>query len=483
MLTYQDLLKVNQDDEKARMAFVRAAIFEHKSSEEYKIAVTADEYARKRNTTITEYQKLLYTLSGATIPDTYSANYKLSSGFFKFITTQEVQYLLGNGCTWQNEDTEEKLGVVVRTNDNKIARSDFDTKLQKVAKIAVVQGEGFGFFNLDHLEVFELKEYKPIYDEENGSMRAGVRFWQIDATKPMRATLYEEDGYTEYIFGERDTAGTANADGRVFAPKRPYVVKTKTSEVDGTYIYDGENYPVFPIVPLWGNPEHQSGLIGLREQIDAYDLIRSGFCNTVDEASIIYWIIQGAGGMDDFDLTQFLDRIRKTHAAAPQQGQTVEAHSIEPPFQSREALLDRLENDIYRDAMAFDPRSIVSGSTVQAQIRAAYEPLNEKTDEFEYCVLDFVDGILKVAGIEDIPTFTRSMMVNVQEEVQTVLQAASCLDEDYVTTKILTLLGDGDQAEEILKRRDAEGMDRFNNSEEDVEEEMETTNVTEEAVA
>ena len=40
---------------------------------------------------------------------------------------------------------------------------------------------------------------KPLYDEENGALRAGIRYWQVDETKPLRLTLYEEDGFTEYI--------------------------------------------------------------------------------------------------------------------------------------------------------------------------------------------------------------------------------------------------------------------------------------------
>ena len=67
-------------------------------------------------------------------------------------------------------------------------------------------------------------------------------------------------------------------------------------------------------MPLWGNEEHQSELIGLREQIDCYDLIKSGFANTVDESSLIYWTINNAGGMDDIDLAKFVEQIRNVHA-------------------------------------------------------------------------------------------------------------------------------------------------------------------------
>ena len=51
-----------------------------------------------------------------------------------------------------------------------------------------------------------------------------------------------------------------------------------------------------------------------------------------------------------------------------------------------------------------------------------------------------------------------------------VLQAAEYLDDEYVTTKILTLLGDADKAQEVLKRKDAEVADRYKHMETELDE-------------
>ena len=205
-------------------------------------------------------------------------------------------------------------------------------------------------------------------------------------------------------------------------------------------------------MPLWANPHKQSELVGLREQIDAYDLIKSGFCNTIDEASFIYWTINNAGGMDEIDLAEFVNRMKTIHAANVEDtGSTAIANSLEAPHEGREALLDRLSKDMYADYMALNIDEIKGGANTATQIRAAYEPMNNKADQFEYCVIDFINGILEVAGIEDTPTFTRSYLINTQEEISTVLQAATYLDDEYVTKKILTLLGDADKAEELIK--------------------------------
>lgn len=442
MVTYQDFLKI-KDREQEKMDFIRQAINRHKASDEYKMAEIADQYDRGKNVTIMQYQKLLYTVTGKAVPDNYSASYKIRSKFFNRFVVQENQYLLGKGIVWEQESTKDKLG------------ENFEDMVQKAGKNALVCGVSFGFWNLDHLETFSLLEFVPLYDEENGALMAGIRFWQIDTSKPLRATLYEIDGYTEYEWDK--------GKGELLMSKSPYVLSTVTSEVDGEQIYDGWNYPSFPIVPLWGNPHKQSELEGIRESIDAYDLIKSGFANDIDDASFIYWTINNAGGMDDVDLARFVERMKTVHASImDDDGASAEAHTVDVPVMARETILDRLRRDLYEDYMALDTKNIASGAITATQIKAAYEPMDDKADQYEYQVCQFLKGVLELAGVEDTPTFTRSRIVNVQEEINTVLASAEYLDSEYVTKKILTLLGDGEQAKEIIEKMNNEEYNRYN---------------------
>lgn len=443
MKTYQDLLAIGED-EKERIAFVKQCINEHRNSDMYNTAWTADQYYRHKNITINEFQKILYTVTGKAVPDNWGANFKMACRHFYRFVTQENQYLLGNGVSWNSDDTINKLGT---------QECNFDNQLVTLGKYALVHGVSFGFFNLDHLEVFSVLEFAPLYDEENGSMRAGVRFWQIAPNKPLRATLYEEDGYTDYIW--------IDGEEQILNPKRAYKLKIVSNQVDGERIYDAENYPSFPIVPLWANSEHQSEIVGLREQIDCYDLIKSGFANTVDEASIVYWTIQNAGGMDDIDLAKFVERIKTVHAATVDDEAQAQSHTQDAPYASRMALLDKLDRDLYRDAMALDTENIASGATTATQIKAAYEPLNSKTDDFEYQIINFINKILQLIGVDDAPTFTRSLIVNTSENIQNVIQCAQFLPRDYIVGKLLDVLGDGDKVDDVIKQLDEEATERL----------------------
>lgn len=439
MQTYQDLLAV-RDTLTDRLDFIRRVINTHKTTELYRTAQIADEYDRGQNSTIMKYQRVLYQITGQPVIDTISPNYKLPSKIFNRFVTQEVQYLLGNGSTWEKAETADKLG------------KDFDRNLKRACKDALTGAVSFGFWNLDHLEVFSVLQFAPLYDEETGALRAGVRFWQIDNSKPLRATLYEEDGYTEFIW--------EHGRGSILRDKAPYIINY-VQIGDETTIFDGENYPTFPIVPLWGNPHRQSEIIGIRQGIDCYDLVKSGFANNIDDANEIFWILQNAGGMDDIDIAKFRDRLHRVKAAVVEDdGAKAEAHTLEVPYQARETLLTRMEKDLYKDFMALDTDHIASGATTATQIKAGYEPMDNKVDQFEDCVKDFVEDILILAGVDDTPTYTRSKIVNTQEEIQTVLQAAEYLPDDYVTKKILDLLGDSDKAEEVINQLHADEINR-----------------------
>lgn len=432
------------DDEKKRIAFALAAITEHKTGEIYKTAVDADLYMRKKNVGINRAEKFIYTFSGKRVADEYSSNHKCASNYFGRFVTQQVQFLLGNGVKFTKDDTKERLG------------GDFDIKMQEAGKAALVGGVSFGFMNYDHVEVFTVTEFVPIYDEETGALRAGIRFWQLDTDKPLRFTVYEEDGFTDYIQRKDKEAEILN-------DKRAYTSIERESKFSGTEIMDGKNYDRFPIVPLWANAERQSELVGIREGIDCYDLIKSGFANDLEDAATFYWTLENCGGMKDKDLAKFIQRIRTVKAAVVDgdEGAKATAHTMEIPYNARGAALERIDKDLYSDYMALNVANISSASVTATQIDAAYEPLNNKADAWEYCVIDFIKGLLAVIGLEDDPSFTRSKIVNQSEEVDKVLAAAQYLDDEFIIKRLCSIFGCPDEAEGIIKRRDAEETKRF----------------------
>ena len=442
MKSYQDLIAASEN-EAAKMAFVFAAITEHKGTTPYIIALDAEQYYKGLNPRITKYEKIIYDMRGDAHVDKWTPNHKIASNFFNFAITQENQYLLGNGATFTKDDTKAKLG------------DDFDIRLQDLGKKALVGGVAFGFFNLDHIDTFSLLEFVPLYDEENGALRAGIRFWQVSPDKPMRATLYEEDGYTDYI--------RANDKSAILHEKRPYKLKVRTSEADGEEIYDGENYPTFPIVPLWGNDKKQSELVGRQGTLDAFDLLNSNLVNNLDEANYIYWVLTNCGGMDEMDDAKFIEQLKTSHVAHADgdSGATAEAHTIEAPYQASESAIQTIQRRLYEDFMCLDVNSLSAANKTATEIKAAYQPLDSKCDMYEYCVIEFVQKILELAGIDDKVTFTRSKVVNKSDEINTLLAAQAYLDDETIVEQVCQILGIADKTDEIIRKRRTEEQSRF----------------------
>lgn len=442
MLTYQDLLAVG-GDEKSRMDFIRRAINEHKGSRAYRMAVDAELYFKGENPTINRYEKIIYDMQGRAHRDMYTANHKIASSFFGFDVRQEVSYLLGNGVTFQDDATKDRLG------------KKFDLEMVRAGKYALIAGVAFGFWNFDHLEVFKLREFVPLYDEENGALMAGIRFWQVADDKPLRATLYEVDGYMDYI-------QRSGEDMTVLKDKRPYILRMRTSAADGTEIYDGQNYPTFPIVSLENGEDALSELTGKQNTIDALDLCTSNMVNNVDEGNLIYWVLTNCGGMDDLDDAKFVERLKTLHVshAEGDDGAKAEAHTLEAPYNGTSTTIDMLKRKLYEDFQAFDSSAVSAGNQTATAIAASYTPLDLKVDDFEASVTEFILGILELAGIDDEPSYTRSKIINRAEETQTILMGAEYFDDEYITKKLLTINGDADQYDSLMERKAAEETER-----------------------
>ena len=432
LLTYQDFLEAGDSN---REAFVLEAIRRHEASKAYRMAVDADLYDKQQNKTINGYVQKIFDLTGSKLVDFTASNAKIASNFFHRLNTQRVMYSLGQGVSFidvdesgEEDTTKEALGP------------HFDHDLQDLAYKALIHGVCFGFWNLDRMFVF----------------------WRLDPSRPMQVVLYEEDGYTR--FETRQDANGSDSEYLVMTgEKRPYIEKVAYTPADGIeQVIGGENYSALPVVPMWGSKLHQSTLVGMRQAIDSYDLIRSGFANDLTDCAQIYWLVSNAGGMDDADLQKFLDRLRLNHVALvdSDDGGNAQAYTQEVPYNARKEYLTMIRDGIYEDFGALDVHTVAAGAT-NDHIDAAYQPMDEEASDFEYQVSEFIQQLLKLMGIDDRPVFKRSRISNQKEQVDMVVAEAQWLDQETILKKLPNISPDEVQA--IIDRLDEEDQDRMGN--------------------
>lgn len=452
MLTYQDFVEAGDAN---REGFVLEAIERHESGEAYRMARMADAYDRQQNTTINKYVQKMFDLTGSKLVDFTASNNKIASNFFHRLNTQRTMYSLGQGVSFidvdevgEEDTTKEKLG------------KHFDHDLRTLAYYALIHGVCFGFWNLNRMFVFPLTEFCPLWDEYDGTLKAGIRFWRIDQSRPMQVVLYEADGYTRYQ-SRQDANGVTNERLEAVEEKRPYIEKTSYTPADGIeQVIGGENYSALPVVPMWGSKLHQSTLVGMRQAIDSYDLIRSGFANDLTDCAQIYWLVSNAGGMGDADLQKFLDRLKINHVALvdSDDGGNAQAYTQEIPYAARKEYLQMIRDGIYEDFGALDVHTVAAGAT-NDHIDAAYQPMDEEASDFEYQVSEFIQQLLGLMGVEDAPVFKRTRISNQKEQVDMVMSEAQWLDRETVLRKLPNIAPGEVQA--IMDRLDAEDQDRM----------------------
>lgn len=432
MLTFQDFEEVkNKNSEKEIINFIASAISEHRSSDDFKIATLADDYVAQTGRNIESIIKVLF------VHDKYSTK-PIVSDFFYNLNIQRCAYSLGNGITFSNKETKSKLG---KKADNKIFEAGY---------YALIHKYSFLFLNYDVLEMFKLTEFVPLVDEDTGDLRAGIRFWQLEEGKPVNVTLYEEDGYTKY----KSESGYSNF--MVVVEKTPYKQKYTTSKAFGERITGGENYSALPIVKVYGTRKQQSTLIGLQAKIDMFDLAQSGFADNVATIQQIYWLFENAGGMKPEDFQEFRNNLLFHKAAnvnSVLNGAKVTPHQMPVPTEAHKECLQTLRSNIYEDFGALDVHTIAAGAT-NDHIDAAYQPMDLRADDFEYQIIDAVEQLLALVGIEGeeaTPIFSRNKISNQKEYTEMLLLAAEYLDDETILKKLPFLTPD--EWEDIKKRK------------------------------
>ena len=197
----------------------------------------------------------------------------------------------------------------------------------------------------------------------------------------------------------------------------------------------------------------------MQEKIDSFDLIRSGFANDLTDCAQIYWILENCGGMNDQDLDKFRSRLKITHIATADSDETkVVPYTQDIPYSARKEDLDEIRAGIYEDFGGLDVHTVAAGAT-NDHIDAAYQPMDEEADDFEYQVTEFIMQILAIVGVEDVPVYKRNRISNQKEQVEIIAMEANWLDDETILQKLPNITVD--EVSRILSNKLSEDTEKF----------------------
>ena len=446
--TYQDYLTADN-----KPFFIANCIKEYKGSRFFKLACKSEQYFNGetdimnavRKTIMRKYERIDDT--GEMTPTAHEVSYNnnhISNNFIKRFVTQEVQYLLNNGLR-ADFDKYSEFG------------KNIDYVIQKSAEKAILHGETALFWNNGNLELFPLASKNGfsgmffLQDESDSTIRLGVRFWQLNAEKPLYFEIYDEQGIFTYTINERQNRPILQA-------QRAYI-KRKTETAIGVKVEDVK-LGYLPFVILRAD-EYGQGILSdnIKTKIDLYDKILSDFGDNMERLEGIYWAIKNFGGTVEQARCMLAD-IEKYKMAINQGDMSAEPSSIEAPFNARKFALELLERELYRDCMALNFDEITGTSLTNIAIYTAKANLDMKCNALEYQIFDMLARLTDLIGKPDmfqkIQNFQRMDIANKSEIVRDIY----IMRNDISRRKALELNPyiDDDEIQELLNEADTEDM-------------------------
>lgn len=384
---------------------------------------------------IKQYRLFYYNADGELVEDKTRSSVKISHPFFTELVDQAVQYILsGDAGFYRSDDPELQNRLDEYFNENE----DFTAELAEV--LTGCQSKGFeymfayrndedklSFMCADSIGVIEVREK----DTDDGC--AYVIYWYIDMIEKgnkniKRIQVWDSEQVFYYV---QSSVGEITLDESELINPKPHTLYQK--EGDAAIYY--KDFGFIPFFRLDNNKKQLSGLKTVKDLIDDYDLMASSLSNNLIDFDTPIHVVKGFQG-DNLDELQTNLKTKKLIGVDEDGG--VEVHTVDVPFQARQAKLDLDEKNIYRFGMGLNTAGLKdTAATTNIAIKAAYSLLDLKCSKLEIRLKQFLRKLLKVV-LADINStegtdyqmnqvyfsFKHEIMSNKQENAQIELLEA-----------------------------------------------------------
>ena len=405
------------------------------------------------------YRLFYYNTDGILVEDTTRSNVKIQHPFFTENVDQLVQYILsGKDKFIKSDDTDLQAELDYYFNENE----DFIAELSDMLTGVVAKGFDYmhSYKNADDRTAFEWSDSIGIVEvraKDTDKNTDHVIYWYIDridkGKKKIKRIQVWDSKVVEY-FVQTDEGEIEKDTSEKINPK-PHTLY----QAEGTEEIEYEDFGFIPFFRLDNNRKQHSGLKVIKELIDDYDIHACSLSNNLIDFDTPLHVVKGFEG-DNLDELQQNLKTKKVVGVDSDGG--IEVHTVEIPYQARQAKLELDEKNIYRFGMALNTNGLKdTNATTNIAIKMAYSLLDLKAYKLTIRLKQFLRKLLKVV-LDEINSihktdyqqkdvyfnFEPEIMTNELENAQIKKYEADTRQvEITVILNVATLIGD----EEALK--------------------------------
>lgn len=243
-------------------------------------------------------------------------------------------------------------------------------------------------------------------------------------------------------------------------------VEMSTGEAEYSSIYR-HDWGVVPFIFFNNNDEMLSDLTDVKELIDSYDKVYSGFINDLQDIQELIFILTNYGGEAE-DAASVLEEMRtkkviqvESEGADDRSG--ISTLAIDIPVEAREKVLTMTRKAIFEQGMAIDPDPQNFGNSSGVALSYLYSLLELKTGmletEFTISFNHLVRAILKCYGM--VPkkieqTWTRTSVSNDAELADIASKSKGVISDETIVRNHPWVKDPKDELELLEKQKASE---------------------------
>jgi SPP1 family phage portal protein len=284
------------------------------------------------------------------------ANYKIPHPFHKILIDEKTAYLTGNPITIgiAGEESGEVKAKDYRSSLMNILTEKFDDVVADWVSGASKKGVEWIHFYINtagelKYVIVPAEQIIAVYDMQyQDRLLYVIRFYQFDFVKSNGKV---ERRYKVEMWSARNVEYWEQTDGGGFIQDLSYQYNPSPHwfeqyDTTGNPIIEAHSWGRVPFIPLLNNSEMTTDLKPIKALIDAYDKVKSGWANDLEDFTEVLYVIKGLSNLSQeasaglSELAIVIKNIKEDGAISVDEDGDVKTIKAEVPVEARQKFLD-----------------------------------------------------------------------------------------------------------------------------------------------
>jgi SPP1 family phage portal protein len=288
----------------------------------------------------------------------------------------------------------------------------------------------------------------PEYDRYNKYITSIIYFWETktteaqlregqpeDETKITHVQIWTPVQLIEFEY-KIDSSGKVKIIKDITA-KNHYLEVLKYQDKEEEI--NPKSFGFVPFIPLINNKNCESDIENIKDLLDIYNEICTGFINNVRKFQEMLMKLKGYGGQD---LEEFEKQLKEHRVIPVDENGDFDYLKVEIPVEARKTLLDIVKKNIFILGRGVDPESDFGGGNVtNVVIKSKYANLDMKNSDMEKQIRLFYRQVITMINlyysldIDSEITFNRSQIFNEGEIIDNCMKSMGIVSRKTILEK------------------------------------------------